>query len=238
MRATIACFATFVGWACAFLGTCILLAWDSPHGGVQDMSFLLSWTLMVSAASGVLVGLPFVVKAHPASPWLRPPVSILAGGALGVAAYLLLIGWWAGAPARFVSFAAAVGAIALPTHLAIAARCVPLRGGIRNVVAVALLLAPPLGVAGFTHVMWPALARTAPALAYQYGSSEARDALVAHTLRTLEPGVRLDSLSNLLPDVFPASTGMMLMASGDSVVRLRFTAGRLASVVRDRAASR
>ncbi len=238
MRATIACFATFVGWACAFLGTCILLAWDSPHGGVQDMSFLLSWTLMVSAASGVLVGLPFVVRMDPDSRWLRPPVSMLVGGVLGVAAYLLLIGWWAGAPARFVSFAAAVGAIALPTHVALAARCAGLRGGLRAGVVVALLMTPPLAFIGFTHVMWPALASTAPAVAYQYGSSEARDALVAHTLRTLEPGVRLDSLSNLLPDVFPAGASMMLMASGDSVVRLRFTAGRLASVVRHRADSR
>jgi hypothetical protein len=213
-----------LSFACAFAGWAAGLAWyvgrqahASGFGYVTDLEAVRLWSALFSFAAWLAVMVPLAVFVDSRRRIFRWPwapafgavcsVALLGLGLMPLAATALV------KEPLFAIHAAVTGAVAWGSYVLAYRR---LRGrGTGARVATLLFASPAIALVLFTVILWPALERVAPAVAYRYGDHHTRARLYERGLRSLRVGDSLEELRRRLP--------------GEFVIEPRNASGNLAS---------
>lgn len=232
-----------LSFSAAFLGWCAGLAWfvawnvlGRGFGYVTDFDAIAIWSGLFTFAAWAAGVVPAVLFVGEERAIYRLPWSALFGGACGSASCALFL-----APIRgaiellgspvFLGQACLVGALSWSLYACAAVRAWP-----RRHAALAGSLLPPIALAAFAFVFWPALESVAPAVAYRIGSDDARQRIFARTLRELRVGDSIELLRERLPGEFDFETTRTTGNRGPHFsYTIEFVEGRVTKVeLRDR----
>ncbi len=243
LRLAISFGSMFMGWCCAMLTYTLpqIYIWHQQY--VTDLEATVYRTALYGFIAWIVMGVPVISLLDHRLWCFRPRLSLLVGAIWGVLAYVVVMGhmglWspsWLGAllissSGLFLSMVVVWGALAMFLYT-LTVRSGQIQRISQRIRGLPMLIfcVPAVAVVLFSFVIWPAIERLFPAIAYAYGTASARNRVRERVLSSVKVGDRLEELRAQLPHMFRGEMTALSTSGSDFDYTIFFEAGKVVSV--------